>query len=55
MFPCCRTVKILEGTTHNMFVRAYVTRIEGASLGGGKTSSCCFEVEENFLFPREEL
>lgn len=33
----------------------YVTLIEGASLGGGKTSSCCFVVDENPLLPGEEL
>jgi hypothetical protein len=33
----------------------YVTLIEGASVGGGKTSSCRLVVDENFLLPNEEL
>jgi hypothetical protein len=36
-------------------MNTYVTLIDGASLGGGKTSRCCFDVEENSRLPRGEV
>jgi hypothetical protein len=39
---------------HTNLLYPYVTRIEGACFGGGKTSSCCFVVDENLIFPRRD-
>ncbi len=55
MLPCRRPGSELVSQRKEDLIKTYVTLMEGASVGGGKTSSCCFVADEKFLLARGEL